>query len=79
MVLCVPLGVYVYLTCLTCAGYSVLLLALPYGDGHVVNGNVPLKTRPSNSFKHNLLREREKKGKWMLGENVQYDTLYLLS
>lgn len=46
-----------YLTCLTCVGYSVLLLALSSGDRHVVNGNIPLKTRASNSFKHNLFRK----------------------
>lgn len=51
----------VYLTCLTCAGYSVLLFALPYGDGHIVNGDIPLVTRASNSFKHNLFREETKR------------------
>lgn len=45
------------LTCLTCAGNSVLLLALSYGNGHVVNGDIPLETRASNSLKHNLFRE----------------------
>lgn len=50
------------LTCLTCAGNSVLLLALPYGDGHVVNGNVPLEARATNSLKHNLWRENTDKG-----------------
>lgn len=49
------------LTCLTCAGNSVLLLALPYGDGHIINGDIPLETRASNSFKHNLFREETKR------------------
>lgn len=42
------------LTCLTCAGNSVLLLALPYSDGHVVNGDVPLVARTTDSLKDNL-------------------------
>lgn len=42
------------LTCLTCAGNSVLLLALPYGDGHVVDGDVPLEASAADSLKHNL-------------------------
>lgn len=49
------------LTCLTCAGYDIFLLALPYGDGHVVNGDIPLKTRASNSFKNNLFKKKTKK------------------
>lgn len=52
-----------YLTCLTCAGYSVLLFALPSSDGHVVDGDVSLEAGTSDSFKHNLCREETKKPK----------------
>lgn len=48
------------LTCLTCAGYSVLLLALPDGDEDVVNGDVPLETRAPDSFEHDLFQGRKK-------------------
>lgn len=40
--------------CLTCAGYSVLLFALPQSNGHIVDGNVPLETGASDPFKHDL-------------------------
>lgn len=48
------------LTCLTCAGYSVLLLALPDGDEDVVDGDVPFETRAPDSFEHDLFQGRNK-------------------
>lgn len=39
-----------------CAGYSVLLFALPQRNGHIVDGNVALETRTSDPFEHDLER-----------------------
>jgi len=61
-------GGHVYLTCLTCAGDGVPLLALPHGDGHVVDGDVSLEARASDSFKHDLFggeKTKETDGRWV--------------
>lgn len=58
------------LTCLTCAGNSVLLLAFPYCDGYVIYGDITLKTGASDSFKHNLFtREMKQMERKSLDEN----------